>query len=233
MSKQAPKSLAQWRKELDPGELTPSTIRTEEGRIVETFDEAACESYDARHRIASRLPLAAAALEVPAAKVLSLFDRGLTFHLREDDGLEPFVRLATQRGQEWTTAFLTGLLRKRWATQTANALISRLVVALDLPLPDSSAYLIGWSGTMPAPGERWQDHFLAACAIPGSFDNSFDSREERVARIREAATKLRRTEPTDDTALLDALLSVIERGERPGPQREALAWIEGLDLDPT
>ncbi|WP_185744408.1 hypothetical protein, partial [Arachnia propionica] len=30
-----------------------------------------------------------------------------------------------------------------------------------------------------------------------------------------------------------ALLSVIERGERPGPQREALAWIEGLDLDPT
>ncbi|RRD04394.1 hypothetical protein EII34_10030 [Arachnia propionica] len=231
----APTSLTAWRKDLDPGKVTPSAVWLDEGGEVagETFTQEDVEAYNMRLRVAARLVLAAVALGVPAAKVAALFTLETVYHLHGDGGIDPFVRLATARGPEWTATFITRVLRNRRLARTTHPLVSRLVATVDIPIPDSLPYLNRATSTMPTPGTRWQEHFLAACATPGTFNNATYDREEYVARIREAAARLRRSEPTDDPALLDGLLGVIERGERPTIQRQALAWIEGLDLDPT
>ena len=235
LSKLAPKSLTQWRKELDPGKVTPSAVwLDEDGEVAgETFTEEDFEVHEARQRVAARLVLAAVALGVPAVKVAELFTLETVYYLHADGGIDPFVRLATQRGQEWTATLIAGVLRNRRLARTTHPLVSRLVATVDIPIPDSLPYLNRATSTIPTPDTRWQEHFLAACVTPGTFDTPSYDREEYVARIREAAATLRRSEPTDDAALLDGLLGVIERGERPTIQRQALAWIEGLDLDPT
>ncbi|RRD46909.1 hypothetical protein, partial [Arachnia propionica] len=234
LSKQAPKSLTQWRKELDPGKVTPSAVwLDEDGEAAgEAFTQEDFEAHNTRLRVAARLVLAAGALEVPAAKVAALFTLETVYYLHADGGIDPFVRLATARGPKWTATLIVGVLRNRQLARATHPLVSRLVGAVDIPIPDSRPYLNRATSTMPTPGTRWQEHFLAACVTPGTFNTPSYDREKYVAEIREAAATLRRSEPTDDAALLDGLLGVIERGERPTIQRQALAWIEGLDLDP-
>ncbi|MDO5067824.1 MAG: hypothetical protein Q4D96_11140 [Propionibacteriaceae bacterium] len=231
VSKLAAKSLPAWRRSLDPAQLTPSVVEDHGGVVVEQHTPQDVADFTTRQRIASRLALAAVALGVPGAKVAALFVPETVFYLHADGGIEPFVRLATAQGPEWAEAFIPRVLRNRRVATTVHLIVPRLVAEFGLPIPESQPYLDRATQVLPALGIRWQDHFLTACITPGTFGTPSFDREKHIAGIREAAAALRPVEPLDDAALLDGLLQVIERGERPGIQREALAWIEGLDLD--
>ncbi|MDO5082880.1 MAG: hypothetical protein Q4D89_05710 [Arachnia propionica] len=226
------KSLPVWRKAVQWWTLDRDEIPKISDPTRRKLLNQAVDAFDRHHRTSGRLLLVAVALGATPAQLVKLaLPEGLTM-LEREQATGHLADLMAERGTEWVEETMAGLLAQSSVAMAASSLISHLVIRLDLPVPHVAAHLGVWFGTMPTPGTRWQDHFLAACATPDTFWNR-PERDEHIARIREAATELRRTEPTDDTALLDALLSVIERGERPGPQREALAWIEGLDLDPT
>ncbi|MDO5067826.1 MAG: hypothetical protein Q4D96_11150 [Propionibacteriaceae bacterium] len=224
------KSLPVWRQVMQWWMIDRDDITKTSDPTRRKILNHAVDAFDRHHRTTGRLLLVAVALGATPAQFVKLcHPEGLT-KLEHEEAIEHLTDLMIERGTEWAEETMTGLLARPTTAAAASSLISRLVIQLDLPVPHVAAHLGVWFGTLPAPGTRWQDHFLAACATHDVFWQS-PERDKHIARIREAATALRLTEPTDDAALLDGLLSVIERGERPGPQREALAWIEGLDLD--
>lgn len=140
-------------------------------------------------------------------------------------------------GPDWAGDLITRLLKRRSTDGTYTELIDELVLALDLPIPDDPGFLTGWAkgnGSSPRPGRRWEEHLVAACAAPNAFGQYLiaDQRPQVQARIREAVADLRVTEPTDDEALLLALLQVFERGDNRPSQRFALIQITGLGLTP-
>ncbi|RRD04393.1 hypothetical protein EII34_10025 [Arachnia propionica] len=225
-------SLASWQEQLDPGQLRTRIVQQGFDR-VESFSSRDITSHERRQRLATRLVLVAVTLDATSEQVLSLFRRSTTHYLALDGGLPHVTRAMAARGTAWVEEFISGLRDMPGMVETASPLISRLLTALDLPIPDDPAYLAGFTRLPPGPGQRWQEHFLLACTVPDSFNHPEQDQQEHVATIRKAVATLRRTEPTDDDALLDGLLRVIERGERPGIQLEALAWIDGLGLDLT
>ncbi|MDO5067825.1 MAG: hypothetical protein Q4D96_11145 [Propionibacteriaceae bacterium] len=225
----AQRSLLSWQQELAPGKLKPGMVR-QGFDMVETFSTKDIAAHEKKQRVATRLVILAAALDTTPEQVLSLFQRSTIHYLELDGGLPHVARFMTAHGIPWVQTFIAGLRDRPGMIETASPLIARLLTALDLPIPDDPAYLTGFTRRIPKPGVRWQEHFLIACTVPGAFNHP-TSDQEHIEDVRKAAATLRRAEPTDDDALLDGLLQVLERGERPGIQREVLAWIEGLGLD--
>ena len=140
-------------------------------------------------------------------------------------------------GPDWAGDLIARLLKRRDGAETYAELIDELVLALDLPIPDDPGFLTGWAtedNTVPRPGRRWEEHFIAACAAPNALGQYLvaDQRPQIQARIQEAVADLRVTEPTDDEALLLALLQVFERGDNRPSQQFALLQIAGLGLTP-
>ena len=140
-------------------------------------------------------------------------------------------------GPDWAGDLIARLLKHRDGAETYAELIDELVLALDLPIPDDPGFLTGWAtedNTVPRPGRRWEEHFIAACAAPNALGQYLvaDQRPQVQARIQEAVADLRVTEPTDDEALLLALLQVFERGDNRPSQQFALILITGLGLTP-
>lgn len=140
-------------------------------------------------------------------------------------------------GPDWAGDLIARLLKRRDGAETYAELIDELVLALDLPIPDDPGFLTGWAtedNTVPRPGRRWEEHFIAACAAPNALGQYLvaDQRPQVQTRIQEAVADLRVTEPTDDEALLLALLQVFERGDNRPSQQFALLQIAGLGLTP-
>lgn len=177
------------------------------------------------------MPLTAALGSTPA-QTAATFDFSTVTSLEDDDVIDEAVALLTARGTDWVKKLVAALLRKRdhwWLSH----LVGPLCVALDLQLPgaDHTAYWASWArdNSDPTPGTRWQEHFLQACASPNALTFPGLGRDE--SDIREKAMTLRDREPTNDPALLDALLRVVERGDRPTAQQAVVHWLRALDLE--
>ncbi|VEJ57257.1 hypothetical protein [Arachnia propionica] len=141
-------------------------------------------------------------------------------------------------GPEWAGDLVARLLKRRIAdSMDYTELIDEIVLALDLPIPDDPGFLTSWAmgnGFFPRPGRRWEEHFIAACATPNALGRYLvaDQRPQVQAQIQEAVADWRVTEPTNDDALLLALLQVFERGDNRASQQFALTLITGLGLTP-
>ncbi|MDO5067821.1 MAG: hypothetical protein Q4D96_11125 [Propionibacteriaceae bacterium] len=133
------------------------------------------------------------------------------------------------KGADWVAAFIRSACAVPRLRADLARLVDDLITEFDLPLPDAPDYWRGWyaRSPLPRPGVRWQQRFLTACLAPELFAPNRRVDEQRIAR---AVEKLRASEPTDDAALLSALLQVFERGDRTNTQRVAAHWVSGLGL---
>ena len=181
----------------------------------------------------ARLMLLTAALGSTPAQTAAAFDFSTVTSLKDDDAIDEAVALLADRGADWVEKLVAALLRKRDSLWQISHLVGPLCVALGLPLPgaDHTNYWTGWSSNNsdPTPGTRWQEHFLLACESPNALTFPGLGRDE--SDIREKAMTLRDREPTNDPALLDALLRVVERGDRPTAQQAVAHWLRALDLE--
>ena len=180
-----------------------------------------------------RLMLLTAALGSTPAQTAAAFGFSTVTSLKDDDAIDEAVALLADRGADWVEKLVAALLRKRDSLWQISHLVGPLCVALGLPLPgaDHTNYWTGWSSNNsdPTPGTRWQEHFLQACESPNALTFPGLGRDE--SDIREKAKALREREPTNDPALLDALLRVVERGDRPTAQQAVVHWLRALDLE--
>ena len=188
----------------------------------------------------TRLMLLTAALGSTPAQTAAAFDFSTVTSLRREDAIDETVALLAGRGADWVEKLVAALLRKRDNLWQISHLVGPLCVALDLPLPgaDHTNYWTGWSSNNsdPTPGTRWQEHFLQACESPNGLTfpglgRTFPGLGRDESGIREKAKALREREPTNDPALLDALLRVVERGDRPTAQQAVAHWMRALDLE--
>ena len=181
----------------------------------------------------ARLMLLTAALGSTPAQTAAAFDFSTVTSLKDDDAIDEAVALLADRGADWVEKLVAALLRKRDSLWQISHLVGPLCVTLGLPLPgaDHTNYWTGWSSNNsdPTPGKRWQEHFLQACESPNAL--TFPGLDRDEAGIREKAKALREREPTNDPALLDALLRVVERGDRPTAQQAVVHWLRALDLE--
>ena len=181
-----------------------------------------------------RLPLLAAAVGATPAQCASVFAPQEIWRLKWSPVIarNRLISWLTGNGPEWADDFVTRLLKRR-GDADIHALIDELVIAHDLPIPDDPGFLTAWAvknTAHPRSGRRWEEHFIAACAAPNAFIQHLDSGQH--TQFREAVADLRVTEPTDDDALLLALLQVFERGDNRASQQFALILIAGLGLTP-
>ena len=181
----------------------------------------------------ARLMLLTAALGSTPAQTAAAFDFSTVTSLKDDDAIDEAVALLADRGADWVEKLVAALLRKRDSLWQISHLVGPLCLALGLPLPgaDHTNYWTGWSSNNsdPTPGTRWQEHFLLACESPNALTFPGLGRDE--SDIREKVKALREREPTNDPALLDALLRVVERGDRPTAQQAVVHWLRTLDLE--
>ena len=181
-----------------------------------------------------RLVLLAAAISATPAQCAKVFAPQEIWQLKWSPAIarNRLISWLTGNGPEWADDFVTRLLKRR-GDADIHALIDELVIAHDLPIPDDPGFLTAWAmknATHPRPGRRWEEHFIAACAAPNAFIQHLDS--EQHTQIRRAVADLRVTEPTNDDALLLALLQVFERGDNRPSQQFTLTLITGLGLTP-
>ena len=180
------------------------------------------------------LAVAVGATPAQCAKVFSSWDiwRLMQVPITRDR----LLSWMTGNGPEWAGDLITRMLKRRTAdSMYYTELIDDL--ALDIPIPDDPVFLTAWAvenSSFPRPGHRWEKHLIAACAAPNALGRRLvaDQRTQIQAQIREAVADLRVTEPTDDDALLLALLQVFERGDNRPSQQFALILIAGLGLTP-
>ena len=181
----------------------------------------------------TRLMLLTAALGSTPAQTAAAFDFSTVTSLKREDAIDETVALLAGRGADWVEKLVAALLRKHNDQWWLSHLVGPLCVALDLQLPgaDHTTYWASWArnNSDPTPGTRWQEHFLQACASPNALTFPGLNRDE--SDIREKAKVLREREPTNDPALLDALLRVVERGDRPTAQQAVAHWLRALDLE--
>ncbi|QCT36605.1 hypothetical protein FBF34_00435 [Arachnia propionica] len=176
------------------------------------------------------LAVAVGATPAQCAKVFSSWDiwRLMQVPITRDR----LLSWMTGNGPEWAGDLITRMLKRRTAdSMYYTELIDEL--ALDIPIPDDPVFLTAWAvenSSFPRPGHRWEKHLIAACAAPNAFIQHLDSGQH--TQFREAVADLRVTEPTDDDALLLALLQVFERGDNRPSQQFALILIAGLGLTP-
>lgn len=181
-----------------------------------------------------RLVLLAAAISATPAQCASVFAPQEIWQLKWSPAIarNRLISWLTGNGPEWADDFVTRLLKRR-GDADIHALIDELVIAHDLPIPDDPGFLTAWAmknATHPRSGRRWEEHFIAACAAPNALIQHLDSGQH--TQFREAVADLRVPEPTDDDALLLALLQVFERGDNRASQQFALTLITGLGLTP-
>lgn len=180
------------------------------------------------------LAVAVGATPAQCAKVFSSWDiwRLMQVPITRDR----LLSWMTGNGPEWAGDLITRLLKRRTAdSMYYTELIDEL--ALDIPIPDDPGFLTAWAvenSSFPRPGHRWEKHLIAACAAPNALGRHLvaDQRTQIQAQIRKAVADLRVTEPTDDDALLLALLQVFERGDNRASQQFTLTLIAGLGLTP-
>ena len=180
------------------------------------------------------LAVAVGATPAQCAKVFSSWDiwRLMQVPITRDR----LLSWMTGNGPEWAGDLITRMLKRRTAdSMYYTELIDEL--ALDIPIPDDPVFLTAWAvenSSFPRPGHRWEKHLIAACAAPNALGRRLvaDQRTQIQAQIREAVADLRVTEPTNDDALLLALLQVFERGDNRPSQQFALILIAGLGLTP-
>ena len=180
------------------------------------------------------LAVAVGATPAQCAKVFSSWDiwRLMQVPITRDR----LLSWMTGNGPEWAGDLITRMLKRRTAdSMYYTELIDEL--ALDIPIPDDPVFLTAWAvenSSFPRPGHRWEKHLIAACAAPNALGRHLvaDQHTQIQAQIREAVADLRVTEPTDDDALLLALLQVFERGDNRSSQQFALTLIAGLGLTP-
>ena len=180
------------------------------------------------------LAVAVGATPAQCAKVFSSWDiwRLMQVPITRDR----LLSWMTGNGPEWAGDLITRMLKRRTAdSMYYTELIDEL--ALDIPIPDDPVFLTAWAvenSSFPRPGHRWEKHLIAACAAPNALGRRLvaDQRTQIQAQIREAVADLRVTEPTNDDALLLALLQVFERGDNHPSQQFALILIAGLGLTP-
>ena len=181
-----------------------------------------------------RLPLLAAAVGATPAQCASVFAPQEIWRLKWSPVIarNRLISWLTGNGPDWADDFVTRLLKRR-GDADIHALIDELVIAHDLPIPDDPGFLTAWAvknATHPRSGCCWEEHLIAACAAPNAFIQHLDSGQH--TQFREAVADLRVTEPTNDDALLLALLQVFERGDNRASQQFTLTLIAGLGLTP-
>ncbi|MDO5068211.1 MAG: DUF6493 family protein [Propionibacteriaceae bacterium] len=159
------------------------------------------------------------------------FEGNLGYLILDLEHRSEFLALLQARGREWLEEYL-----RRAAAAAPESLphkgLQELIRHFDLPLPTEPRFWARWMETdpYPRPGRDWQRFFLAACAAPEAFQGMWVTRDEhrRLVTIDE----LRAVEPTDDDALLHALVTALIRGERSSNQRHLMIWLEDLGLLP-
>ena len=213
----------------DLTEADRSAIRTTLGKAIPSL-----RRHLGKNEEWGRLPLLAAAVGATPAQCASVFAPQEIWRLKWSPAIarNRLISWLTGNGPKWAGDFVTRLLKRR-GDADIHALIDELVIAHDLPIPDDPGFLTAWAmknAAHPRPGRRWEEHFIAACAAPNAFIQHLDSGQR--TQFREAVADLRVTEPTDDDALLLALLQVFERGDNRPSQQFALTLITGLDLTP-
>ena len=217
----------------DLTEADSSAIRKAIGKALPSLRRRLGEDRRSGHLIL----LAAAVGATPAQCVTAFSPWDIWQLIRLPITRDRLLSWLAGNGPEWAGDLIARLLKRRDGAETYAELIDELVLALDLPIPDDPGFLTGWAtedNTVPRPGRRWEEHFIAACAAPNALGQYLvaDQRPQVQARIQEAVADLRVTEPTDDEALLLALLQVFERGDNRPSQRFALIQITGLGLTP-
>ena len=213
----------------DLTEADRSAIRTTLGKAIPSL-----RRHLGKNEEWGRLPLLAAAVGATPAQCASVFAPQEIWRLKWSPAIarNRLISWLTGNGPEWAGDFVTRLLKRR-GDADIHALIDELVIAHDLPIPDDPVFLTAWAmknAAHPRSGRRWEEHFIAACAAPNAFIQHLDSGQH--TQFREAVADLRVTEPTDDDALLLALLQVFERGDNRPSQQFALILITGLGLTP-
>ena len=213
----------------DLTEADRSAIRTTLGKAIPSL-----RRHLGKNEEWGRLPLLAAAVGATPAQCASVFAPQEIWRLKWSPAIarNRLISWLTGNGPKWAGDFVTRLLKRR-GDADIHALIDELVIAHDLPIPDDPGFLTAWAmknAAHPRSGRRWEEHFIAACAAPNAFIQHLDSGQR--TQFREAVADLRVTEPTDDDALLLALLQVFERGDNRPSQQFALILITGLGLTP-
>ncbi|MDO5068529.1 MAG: hypothetical protein Q4D96_14720 [Propionibacteriaceae bacterium] len=142
-----------------------------------------------------------------------------------------FLAAVRERGRDFAAEIVAAAEGDPLALRGGIDLLELLVVEHDLPLPRTREYWEQWlwSCGIPGVGRRWQEQFLAACAVKDVMA-AFVEPEQSRARIEEAAAVVRAAQEMDDAALAVALLAVWERGDRVSSQRAVVWWVQALGL---
>ncbi|MDO4258376.1 MAG: hypothetical protein Q4C87_02520 [Actinomycetaceae bacterium] len=232
-----PEERAQWQKEVKRSlkiweQITQANgnspeIPAEEGYLAQPHTR----TMGFRQVLSTRLFLVALALEVSPTTAIRLYPTNIGAYVESKGALDDLIQLIASQGYSWVDTFIAGILGTRTRARNAHFLIAPLIAYCDRPVPDNPPYIQGWAGRIPDPNTKWEQHFHAACALPGAFAFNPPDKQRYINDIREGITRLRQVEVTNDYALCDSALSIIERGERPSAQRQALYWIKGLGLE--
>lgn len=170
----------------------------------------------------------------PAQVAATLGEWSVKMLVRDTPARTCVVERLTARGEDWVREFVSATLKKLSLTEHVPPLLDPLIDTFELPLPDDPRYWLGWMRTRSAPTHhcRWEKRFIAACAAPNAFVVPHGDKTTYLDQVVRRARHLRAAEPTDDPALLRALLQIFDRGDRIGGQRVAMLWLEGLGLIP-
>lgn len=142
-----------------------------------------------------------------------------------------FLAAVAERGQGFAAEVVALAASDPLVLRGGVDLVELLIVHCDLPLPETRAFWERWlwECAIPAPGRRWQEQFLAACAVRDILAPFADA-EAHMERVATGIAELRAVEEVDDAVLTDALLTVWERGDRPSSQRSVVHWLRALGL---
>lgn len=152
---------------------------------------------------------------------------------RSPEYREAFLGAVAERGRDFAAEFVATAVLDEFTLQGGFDLVELLIVehALPLPPPERRDFWKGWfwRAATPQPGRRWQEQFLAACAVRDVMP-PFASPKERIAEVADALRELRAVEEVDEAALTNALIAVWERDDRPSSQHAAAHWCQALGL---
>ena len=235
---------------LTPEELTLDRIVNRSRTTGELLDELGRLSPEQRTLATRSLPLLrrrapvgsehhcivlAAFLDVTPAQLVASLTKWSIRRLANDKPAHDYVaaRISTH-DENWARRFIATALKKASLGEHLPPLLDPLIDAFGLPLPADPRYWLGWMRhhSDPTPGCRWEKRFIAACATPNIFVVRVSDKIAYRKQIAHDIHNLRAVEPTDDPALLRALLQIFARGDRETAQRVAMLWLEGLDLIP-
>lgn len=171
-------------------------------------------------------------LGVSPRQVAETVDAWFRGFIDDGDTLDALGEALIGRGPEWGQRLVDSYLGSASSLAWVSLLLDPIIVTHQLPLPSDVRYLSDWLQRQgaPAPGRRWQEHFLAVCSHPDAMGTPMGPRAKVLQTLRYGTPILRDAEPLDDVALANALLGIIERGDRPQAQSNATLWLEGLGL---